>query len=192
MTDQEKNEMFLRNEKLIYWYLEKHKLLFMIDELYDIACIALASGINNFDKSMGIRETTFFVKCISNSIAKYFQLQNIPKRKLKGKLLSLDEPMPGFDGLTFKETVPDLSENVERKVELNELKDILNKAINTLPESEKDVILRYYGINRKNQNTVEIAKGLNLSRAAISARKKRAVNKLKNELIKMNYIDIKF
>lgn len=127
-----------------------------------------------------------------NSIAKYFQLQNIPKRKLKGKLLSLDEPMPGFDGLTFKETVPDLSENVERKVELNELKDVLNKAINTLPESEKDVILRYYGINRKNQNTVEIAKDLNLSRAAISARKKRAVNKLKNELIKMNYIDIKF
>ena len=192
MTDQEKNEMFLRNEKLIYWYLEKHKLLFMIDELYDIACIGLASGINNFNKTMGIRETTFFTKCISNSIAKYFQLQNSYKRKLKGKLLSLDEPMSGFDGLTFKETVPDLSENVERKVELNELKDVLNKAIDILPSSEKEVILRYYGINRKSQNTVEIAKDLNLTRAAISARKKRAVNKLKNELIKMNYIDIKF
>lgn len=75
MTDQEKNEMFLRNEKLIYWYLEKHKLLFMIDELYDIACIALASGINNFDKSMGIRETTFFVKCISIALLNIFNFK---------------------------------------------------------------------------------------------------------------------
>lgn len=192
MTDQEKNEMFLRNEKLIYWYLKKHKLLFMLDELYDIACIGLVRGINSFDKSVGVKEATFFVKCISSSISRYFYLQGMPKRNPKDKVLSLDEPMPGFDGLTFKETVPDLSENVERKVELNELKDVLNKAINTLPKSEKDVILRYYGINRKSQNIVEIAKDLNLSRAAISARKIRAVNKLKKELIKMNYIDIKF
>ena len=124
MTDQEKNEMFLRNEKLIYWYLEKHKLLFMIDELYDIACIALASGINNFDKSMGIRETTFFVKCISNSIAKYFQLQSLPKRNPKCKILSLDEPIIEFDNLTFKDVIPDLRESVEERVEINELREM--------------------------------------------------------------------
>lgn len=72
MTDQEKNEMFLRNEKLIYWYLKKHKLLFMLDELYDIACIGLVRGINSFDKTVGVKETTFFVKCISSSIGRYF------------------------------------------------------------------------------------------------------------------------
>lgn len=192
MTDQEKNEMFLRNEKLIYWYLKKHKLLFMLDELYDVACIGLVRGINSFDKGVGVKEATFFTKCISSSVARYFQLQSLPKRKLKGKLLSLDEPIIDYDSLTFKDTIPDLNENVEKKVELNELKDVLNKAINTLSEAEKDVILRYYGINRKSQNIVEIAKDLKLSRAAISARKIRAVNKLKNELIKMNYVDINF
>lgn len=187
MTDQEKNEMFLRNEKLIYWYLKKHKLLFMLDELYDIACIGIVRGINNFNKSLGIKETTFFTKCISSSIARYFQLQNLPKRKLKGKLLSLDEPIIEYESLTFKDVIPDLRESVEKKVELNELKDILNEAINVLSEAEKNVIRRYYGINRKSQNTIEIAKDLNLSKAAISARKIKALNKLKKQLIKMNF-----
>ena len=192
MTDQEKNEMFLRNEKLIYWYLKKHKLLFMLDELYDIACIGLVRGINSFDKTVGVKETTFFVKCISSSIGRYFQLQSLPKRNPKCKILSLDEPIIEFDNLTFIEVVSDPNENVEKKVELDELKEVLNKAIETLPEPEKDVILRYYGINRTSQNIVEIAKDLNLSRTAISARKIKAINKLKKELIKMKYIDSNF
>ena len=74
----------------------------------------------------------------------------------------------------------------------NELREILHKAIDLLPEIEKDVILRYFGINRKNQNIVEIAKDLNLSRAAISARKIKAINKLKKELIEMKYLDANF
>lgn len=192
MTDQEKNEIFLRNEKLIYWYLKKHKLLFMLDELYYIACIGLVRGINSFDKTVGVKETTFFVKCISSSIGRYFQLQSLPKRNPKCKILSLDEPIIEFDNLTFKDVIPDLRESVEERVEINELREILNKAIDTLPEAEKDVILRYFGINRKNQNIVEIAKDLNLSRAAISARKIKAINKLKKELIKMKYIDSNF
>lgn len=189
MTDQEKNEMFLRNEKLIYWYLKKHKLLFMLDELYDVACIGLVRGINSFDKTVGVKEATYLVKCISGSISRYFYLQGMPKRNPKNKVLSLDQIIPGFDNVTFIEVVSDPNENVEKKVELDELKEILYKAIETLPEPEKDVILRYYGINRTIQNIVEIAKDLNLSRAAISARRIKAEKKLKKELIKMKYLD---
>ena len=46
MSDQEKEEMFKRNEIYIHWYINKINLRHLSDDLYDVGLIGLTNAIN--------------------------------------------------------------------------------------------------------------------------------------------------
>ena len=74
MTDQEKNEMFKRNEKLIYLAIKRVGLIKKDKEVYDIGLIGITKGINTYDKNMGYKETTYLYKCIYNELVRFIRV----------------------------------------------------------------------------------------------------------------------
>ena len=70
--------------------------------------------------------------------ASYMKLRS----KKKEPNVSIDELMPSFNGAGFQqEKIQDWSENTESLLFTNETSDIINKAIDLLPEKEKVVFL---------------------------------------------------
>jgi RNA polymerase sigma-70 factor, ECF subfamily len=70
--------------------------------------------------------------------ASYMKLRS----KKKEPNVSIDELMPSFNGAGFQqEKIQDWSENTESLLFTNETRDVINKAIDLLPEKEKVVFL---------------------------------------------------
>ena len=70
--------------------------------------------------------------------ASYMKLRS----KKKEPNISIDELMPSFNGAGFQqEKIQDWSENTESLLFTNETSDVINKAIDLLPEKEKVVFL---------------------------------------------------
>ena len=70
--------------------------------------------------------------------ASYMKLRS----KKKEPNVSIDELMPSFNGAGFQqEKIQDWSENTESLLFANETSDVINKAIDLLPEKEKVVFL---------------------------------------------------
>jgi RNA polymerase sigma-70 factor (ECF subfamily) len=64
------------------------------------------------------------------------------RRKKKEPNISIDELMPSFNGAGFQqEKIQDWSENTESLLFTNETRDVINKAVDLLPEKEKVVFL---------------------------------------------------
>lgn len=182
MSDQEKEEMFLRNEIYIYWYIKKLGLKNMTEDLYGAGVIGLAGAINSYDPDKPNKENTYFTKCIINSINRYLYLQNMPKRKHKERAVSLDKPINNYENCTLIDMISS-DDNVEETVEKHELTNILMETINELSAIDKNIILKYFGIDCDRMNATEIAKELNVSKQAISYRKNKILKTLKNKLI---------
>lgn len=187
MTEQEKSDMFLRNEKFIYWYLKKKGLMYMVDDLYEVAVIGLVHGINKYDETKNVKESTFLISCIINSINNYFYLQNMPKRRCEQKAFSLEGIIPGTDNLTLKDVIEDPTENIERKIELLELENIINNCLNKLSDTDRKIIVNYFGIQCQPKTVIEISKELKVSRQSIYSRINKIKMELKRELIKIDY-----
>ena len=74
--------------------------------------------------------------------------------------------------------------NIERYYEIKETNREIYQFLKTLPEKERLVIDLYFGITRNEQyNQREIAEKLGLSNGAISSIKRKALLKLKREIL---------
>lgn len=182
MSDREKEEMFLKNKIYIYWYIKKLGLKSMGEELYGAGLLGLVSAINSYDPNKPNKENTYFTKCIINNINRYLYLQNMPKRKNDKKIVSLDKPINNYENCSLLDVISS-DDNVEEIVENKERINILMEVINELSSSDKNIILKYFGINCDRMNEREIAKEYNVSKQAISYKKNRILKILKNKLI---------
>ncbi len=138
LTKKEKEELFKKHEKLIYLFLKKKGLFHEKEELYDIGLIGLVRGINSYDSTKGVKESTYFYKCIANEVNKYFQLQSLQKRKCPGIILSLDRECDD-DQSTLKNIIPDKI-NIEKDLLLKEQNAILYKTLDKLKTEWKYII----------------------------------------------------
>ena len=105
--------------------------------------------------------------------------------KKNNKNISLNESI-GFDKdgneITFldilKTPKPDYAGDIQTK---DNIKD-MQKYFNVLNEREKEIIIRRYGLNNKDEETQkEIAKNLGISRSYVSRIEKRALTKILRE-----------
>ena len=97
-------------------------------------------------------------------------------------LLSLDEPLPGDDELYIKESLKDPnSPDPLEQIENEEMKDVLAKAIEELPEKEKLVVSLYYYEELSNK---EIAQVMELSESRISQLHTKAIFRMRGKLIR--------
>ena len=105
---------------------------------------------------------------MENEIRKF--LRN--ERRWKG-LASLSDPIPGAEGLTLQETIPDPADPFSTLEERLLVKEILEKGELT---QEERWLLRLYYQERKSQR--EIGDALGVSQSIVSRKLRTAVGKL--------------
>ena len=113
--------------------------------------------------------------------ASYMKLRS----KKKEPNVSIDELMPSYNGAGFQqEKIQDWSENTESLMFTNETRDIINKAVDLLPEKEKVVFLLRDVEGLSTEKTGEI---LDLTVPAVKSRLHRARLFLRKKL--SNYFE---
>lgn len=183
--EKKKEDLFLRNQKLIYLVLKRKGLLNKQDELYDIGLIGLTNAINTFDASKGYKESTYFYQCISNEINKHIYLQSMSKRKCPTSLLSLDYELS--EDTTYADFIRDPNIDIEKELITKEENKKLYCAINNLKPDYKKIIKEIYGIGTNPKKIIEIAKESKVSRNAINDKRLRALKHLKKLLKEEQY-----
>ncbi|MEC7786249.1 MAG: sigma-70 family RNA polymerase sigma factor [Nitrospinota bacterium] len=113
--------------------------------------------------------------------ASYMKLRS----KKKEPNVSIDELMPTFNGAGYQqEKIQDWSENTESLIFTKETRDVINKAVNLLPEKEKVVFLLRDVEGLSSEKTGEI---LDLTVSAVKSRLHRARLFLRKKL--SNYFE---
>lgn len=178
-----RNKLIEHNLRLVAHIVKKYDNKSETDDLISIGTIGLIKGIDSFSNKNGARLTTYCARCIENEI-----LMNYRNNKKNNKNVSINEAI-GYDKdgneITLLDILktpdPDFAMNIHKN---NNLK-LLKKYFNVLNEREKDIIIKRYGLNNKDEITQkEIAKELHISRSYVSRIEKRALTKLLREFIK--------
>ena len=140
-----RQELIERNMRLIVHIARKYKVPgCSFDDLISIGAIGLIKAVRSYDPDAGTSLSTYAARCIENEI-----LMSLRHSRKQQNDVSLDEPL-GMDSdgntVSFSDllgTPPDLvEEEVRRRVTL----DMVQKALPTLPERERTVLMMRYGI----------------------------------------------
>ena len=178
-----RNKLIEHNLRLVAHIVKKYDNKNETDDLISIGTIGLIKGIDSFSNKNGARLTTYCARCIENEI-----LMNYRNNKKNNKNVSINESI-GFDKdgneITLLDILktpdPDFATKLYTK---NNIK-LLKKFFNVLNKREKEIIIKRYGLNNKDEKTQkEIAKELGISRSYVSRIEKRALTKMLKEFIK--------
>ncbi len=155
------------------------------DDLISIGTIGLIKGINTFDPNKGAKLATYAARCIENEILMHLR----SLKKSRGEV-SIYDPI-GMDKegneISLIDIIgsdeEDISIKVENKAEQRDLLELVKK----LNRREKVVLqLRYGLMNSPKRTQREIAKSLKISRSYVSRIEKKAIQKLLEEMNKIN------
>ena len=93
---------------------------------------------------------------------------------------SLDKPIAESSGTTFQELLAGDEEDVEQEVSVNLAQEALRDALDDLPDREREVLKRRYGLNgeRDPESLEEIGRGLGLTRERVRQIESEALQRL--------------
>ena len=178
-----RNILIERNLRLVAHIMKKYYSQSADQEdLLSIGTIGLIKGIETFDTSKGARLATYAARCVENEILMYFRSQ----KKTAGDVSLSDTIETGKDGtsLSVLDVVAsdeDLFEDLSRKEEARKLRAAIDKC---LTQREKAVIrLRYRLDGGTPFRQQDVASKLGISRSYVSRIEKRALEKLRRELV---------
>lgn len=155
----------------------------MNDDLISIGTIGLIKGIDSFKINKNNKLTTYVSRCIENEILMFFR-----SNKKNTNNVSLNDSI-GYDKDgneinlidVIKADSLELDELLHNKTNIEKL----NNYLRILTDSEKDIIIKRYGLfENKEYTQKEIAKILGISRSYVSRIEKRAITKLYREFKK--------
>ena len=179
----ESKEVLIRhNLRLVAHIVKKYNNAAEADDLISIGSIGLIKAINTFEYDKGSQLATYAAKCIDNEILMYLRAN-----KKHRSNLSLQDPM-GTDREGNEITLMDLlfvkedgvTEQVENALLIAQIKSIIARV---LPEREAKIICMRYGIGIRALTQREVARYLNISRSYISRIEKKALQKIRAEII---------
>ena len=178
-----RNILIERNLRLVAHIMKKYYSQSADQEdLLSIGTIGLIKGIETFDTSKGARLATYAARCVENEILMYFRSQ----KKTAGDVSLSDTIETGKDGtsLSVLDVVAsdeDLFEDLSRKEEARKLRAAIDKC---LTQREKAVIRLRYGLDGGSPfRQQDVASKLGISRSYVSRIEKRALEKLRRELV---------
>ena len=169
------------------------------DDLFQVGCIGLMKAIDNFDRNLNVKFSTYAVPMIIGEVKRYLRdnhslrvsrsLRAIAKEidmKKEDVLFALDaiatplslyEPVyqDGGDTLYLMDQVKDKKNKEAVWVESIALKE----AMNHLPDREYDIIkMRFF----EGKTQTEVADEISISQAQVSRLEKNALKQMKNHL----------
>ena len=179
-----KNKLIEHNLRLVVFLSKKYENTNVdLEDLVSIGSIGLIKGINTFKGDKNIKLATYCSRCIDNEILMYLR-----KNKKRNADVSLDESL-SFDKegneLTLKDVLGTDDDIVTKGLEENDLKKIMREEINKLNKRDKEIMIRRYGLDGKNELTQkEVAVALGISQSYISRIEKKVIKDIGN-LIKI-------
>lgn len=178
-----RNILIERNLRLVAHIMKKYYSQSADQEdLLSIGTIGLIKGIESFDAAKGARLATYAARCVENEILMYFRSQ----KKTAGDFSLSDNIETGKDGtsLSVQDVVAsdeDLFEDLSRKEEARKLHAAIEKC---LTPREKAIIRLRYGLDGSAPfRQQDVAEKMEISRSYVSRIEKKALEKLRKELM---------
>ncbi len=177
-----KNKLIEHNLRLVVYLSKKYENTKIdLEDLVSIGTIGLIKGINTYKLGKNIKLATYASRCIDNEILMYLR-----KNKKRNADVSLEESL-SFDAegneLHLEDilgTDPDL---ITKELEDNDLKEVLLKEIDKLPDRDKQIMKLRYGLfGEKEITQKELAKKLSISQSYISRIEKKVIKKIKEKV----------
>ena len=154
-----------------------------IEDLISIGTIGLIKAINTFRADKNIKLATYASRCIENEILMYLRKCSAQKTEV-----SIDEPLnTDWDGneLLLSDILGTDADAVSRPLEDDAERAMLLRAIETLGERDRQIILLRFGIGGAREATQkEVADLLGISQSYISRLEKRIIAHLRQEMLK--------
>lgn len=171
-----------RNLRLVVYIARKFEGTgICTEDLISIGTIGLIKAANTFRTDKNIKLATYASRCIENEILMY-----IRKTQNSRAEISLDEPLNvDWDGneLLLSDVLSGSEDSVAGRMEEDEDKKVISRAINSLEPREREIIeLRFGFRGRRELTQKEVADLLGISQSYISRLEKKTIDRLKTEI----------
>lgn len=151
------------------------------EDLVSIGTIGLIKSVNTFRPDKNIKLATYASRCIENEILMFLRKSTQTKNEI-----SIDEPLNiDWDGneLLLSDILGTESDTVSSGIEQNAEKQILRRAVERLPEREREIMEMRFGLKTGKELTQkETADIIGISQSYISRLEKKIIKKLRTEL----------
>ncbi len=187
-NDEHKDLLVVHNLRLVVYIARKYECpTATTEDLVSIGTIGLMKAVNTFDYTKNIKLATYASRCIENEILMY--LRKAGNSKIE---LSFDEPLStDWDGneMTLRDVLGTEPDEISQNIEYEDEKKLLRKIISDLPEKEKNIMNRRFGLNGcKALTQKQLADELSISQSYISRLEKRIISNLRKEFDKAQKI----
>ena len=153
------------------------------DDLISIGIIGLIKAVMTFDSEKNSRLATYAARCIENEILMMLRARKKLTREVSMyEKIGTDQEGKDLQLMDILECEPiDVVEDLETRKNIRKLQDCI---CSVLDERELQVISERYGLfGKKELPQREIARKLGISRSYVSRLEKRALEKLKKQII---------
>lgn len=180
-----KSSLIERNLRLVVYIARRFENTGIhIEDLISIGAIGLIKAINTYKPDKNIKLATYASRCIENEILMYLRKNTGLKSEV-----SLDEPLnTDWDGneLLLSDILGTESDLVMKPIEADVDRLLLQKALETLSERERTIIVLRFGLGGKEEMTQkEVADLMGISQSYISRLEKRIITRLRREILRM-------
>lgn len=187
-NDEHKDLLVVHNLRLVVYIARKYECpTATTEDLVSIGTIGLMKAVNTFDYTKNIKLATYASRCIENEILMY--LRKAGNSKIE---LSFDEPLStDWDGneMTLRDVLGTEPDEISQNIEYEDEKKLLRKIVSNLPEKEKNIMNRRFGLNGcKALTQKQLADELSISQSYISRLEKRIISNLRKEFDKAQKI----
>lgn len=187
-NDEHKDLLVVHNLRLVVYIARKYECpTATTEDLVSIGTIGLMKAVNTFDYTKNIKLATYASRCIENEILMY--LRKTGNSKIE---LSFDEPLiTDWDGneMTLRDVLGTEPDEISQNIEYEDEKKLLRKIVSNLPEKEKNIMNRRFGLNGyKALTQKQLADELSISQSYISRLEKRIISNLRKEFDKAQKI----
>lgn len=183
-AEEVRSTLIERNLRLVVYIARKFENTGVyVEDLISVGTIGLIKAVNTFNPEKKIKLATYASRCIENEILMLFR----SSKKQKGETFLHDPIGVDKEGneISLIDVLSSDKDSVIDKVETNiQIKALYSKINTSLNEREGEIIRMRYGlIDGKCKTQREIASLLGISRSYVSRIEKKALKKLKKELI---------
>ncbi|MGM9622109.1 MAG: sigma-70 family RNA polymerase sigma factor, partial [Butyricicoccus porcorum] len=154
-----------------------------MEDLISIGTIGLIKAIGTYNTDKKTKLATYASRCIENEILMH--LRKVSSQKTE---VSFDEPLStDWDGneLLLSDILGTEPDCVMRPVEDDVDRQLLRRALQSLPEREKTIISLRFGLADGEEHTQkEVADRLGISQSYISRLEKRIIKRMKKDMMR--------